>query len=271
MISIRDRSDSPGITDTRSRSRLAPDDSFPALTRTESCTDDGHPLHTRRRHLDHEKRVAIGQRKNQVGIKAGVLNQRCHRLRRKTTKMYPHQILWCQITDHLSQRMVIVDLTVTVGENQQTVDCADPPTQIFDDIEGGLVGPVSVLHHQNRRTETTRQKVQKDLHHRPPVALLQNLTKRRLLPGDIPERTPRLRSQQIVTKPEIDMRLIVATPETLPDQKALANTRLTPEQDHFPPSRVHPGQQTRQQPKLFVPVQEHEPKTTELAHTRLQG
>ena len=109
--------------------------------------------------------------------------------------MYPHQILRCQITDHLSQRMVMVDLTVSVSEHKQPVGSGNPSTQIFDDVEGCLICPVSVLDHQNRGTEATRQKVEKDLHHRPTVTLLQNFTKRRLLPGDVPERAQRLRGQ----------------------------------------------------------------------------
>ena len=38
---MRNRSDSPGLTETRSRTRRASGESFDALARTESWTDDG--------------------------------------------------------------------------------------------------------------------------------------------------------------------------------------------------------------------------------------
>ena len=154
--------------------------------------------------------------------------------------MYPHQILRCQITDHLSQRMVMVDLTVAVGEQEQTVGSADSPAQILDDVEGCLIRPMGVLNNQNRRTEATRQKVQKDLHHRPPVTFLQNFTKRRLSPGDIPERTQRLTSQQIVTRPKVDMGVISMSLDELANQRALADTRLPTEQHHLAACCVKP-------------------------------
>jgi hypothetical protein len=54
--------------------------------------------------------------------------------------------------------------------------------------------------------------------------------------------------------------------DELPDQRALANTSLTPDQDDFSPRRLDPGQQLSQQAQLNIPLQKHEPEATGGAH-----
>ncbi len=61
--------------------------------------------------------------------------------------MHPHQVLRGKLPNHLSQRMVVVDLAVPIGEKEQPVGSDDPPTQVFDGVEGCLISPLSVLDH----------------------------------------------------------------------------------------------------------------------------
>jgi hypothetical protein len=77
--------------------------------------------------------------------------------------------------------------------------------------------------------------------------------------------------QQIVTKPENDMRRISMSLNKLSNQGALADTRLTPDQDNLPPRRTDPSQQVSHQAKLFFPLQKHESKPTEPHITALMG
>ena len=65
--------------------------------------------------------------------------------------MYSDQILWWKLSDHRPQGMVEIDFTIPIRDQDQCVGPGDPPTEVFDGVQGRLVGPMSVLDHENRR------------------------------------------------------------------------------------------------------------------------
>ena len=82
------------------------------------------------------------------------------------------------------------------------------------------------------------------------------------LPSDLPERTERLRGQQIVTRPEENERPIAMSLNNMSDQCALANPGLAPNQDDLSPMRPDSGHEVGHQPQLGFPLKQHEPEPT---------
>ena len=57
--------------------------------------------------------------------------------------MDPEEDLRRKLPDHPAKRVVGIDLTVAVGQDDDAVGASDPPTQELDDVEGCLIGPLS--------------------------------------------------------------------------------------------------------------------------------
>ncbi len=62
------------------------------------------------------------------------------------------------------------------------------------------------------------------------------------------------------------MRLVSIPLGEFGDERTLANTGLTPEQDDLPPGRIDIGQQISHQAEFSIPLQKHEPQRNEPAH-----
>lgn len=130
--------------------------------------------------------------------------------------------------------MLVVDLAIAVGEYEQPVGSGDPSAQIPDCVESHLICPLSVFDHENRGTQAPGQQFEKHRHHGQAITVLQSLSQRSLFAGDVPERRQRLRSQQIITKSDMDVGLIGVALDKFPDQGGLADAGLSTHEDDFP-------------------------------------
>ena len=97
------------------------------------------------------ERVAAGHPVQLGGVhlaRPGQRGDRRHRQRRQPHP--PRRALGGQVAEHDPERVVHGQLVVTVGDQQQRRDPAEPPAEQAEQVNGGLVGPVHVLDHHDR-------------------------------------------------------------------------------------------------------------------------
>jgi len=94
---------------------------------------------------------------------------------------------------------------VPVGGQEQDREVADPPAEEAQQVDGGLVGPVDILHDQHvqlaRRTDLPQQRGEQLFAGGVGPAQLQQLAAE--LAGDVEERAERPRGEQAVTGPPV--------------------------------------------------------------------
>ena len=151
--------------------------------------------------------------------------------------------------------MVVVELTIAIGEKQQSIGPGDSAPDVLDRIESGLVGPVRVLDDEDGRANRTRQQVEHRLQDTRPIAVMQGRRYRHLIAGQIPEWAKRLRNQQVVTRPKENVCSVCLTINELVNQRAFADTGFAAKQHDLASGRVEAGEQTPQQVELFIPLE----------------
>ncbi len=110
--------------------------------------------------------------------------------------MQPRDIAGRQITQQQPQRMVVDELVIAVGQDQQGGSAVYASGQVFDEIERCLVGPVDVFDHQDGGR--ARNIVEKGSEERRTVrlALEQHAQRGSGLLGDVIERAQWTRRKQ---------------------------------------------------------------------------
>jgi hypothetical protein len=149
--------------------------------------------------------------------------------------------------------MVVTQLVVAVGQHQHAGQVGDPPGEVADHVEGGVVGPVHVLDDHHRRpvgellvggTED-RVPLRRDVHDRVQRSV-----------GDachVSERPERARRHQVVAHPDQHASAIPCLLGERPDQTRLADSGLA----------VHQHDRT----KTPTSLAQHRPQLAELGVT----
>ncbi len=156
--------------------------------------------------------------------------------------------------------MFEVDFAHAIGEEEEAVGPRHAPTDVLDGVGRGLVRPLAVLDHHHRGTQRAGHQVEEALQHRLAVAAQQRLAQPRLGAGDVPQGTQGLGCPQVVAEPDVCVRGGGDRVQELGDQGALADPRLTPDEDHPAARRPDVGQEIRQGAELILSLQKHRPR-----------
>ncbi len=165
------------------------------------------------------------------------------------------------VTDDTPQRMLKVDVTVAVGEDQDAVRARDAPPQEPDGVQGRGVSPLRVLDDEDRRARP-RHEAEHVLHQSRSIARIQLLAQRWLGPRHVPEGVERSRDEQVVTGTAVDECRGRLRGGERGDQGALADARLAPDEDDLAAGRAEPADDIVQQGQLCVALQQHDTQHT---------
>ena len=140
-----------------------------------------------------------------------------------------------RLAEQLLQRVLAGQLVVAVGQHQQGRQAGDPAGQVAQHVQGGLVGPVHVLHHQDGRVPGPVQFGPQRGRHRVPLAALPQRPGQlgADLPDQVAERPQGPRGAQVVAVADEQAPVRRQQPAQRPDQARLADARL-PEDEHQP-------------------------------------
>ena len=132
-----------------------------------------------------------------------------------------------EIAEHRPQGVASVQLIVAVGQDDQRRRAADPPAEIFEQIERRRVCPMHVLEYEHGRLLAALQLVQQSAEDREPVGCgLHQLQQRAFcLKRDVVERTQRLRREQRIAPTEQRARLGAMRGEEAFDQGRSCRSR----------------------------------------------
>jgi len=105
-----------------------------------------------------------------------------------------------EIVEHRPQGVAPVQLIVAVGQDDQCRCAADPPAEMFEQIERRCIGPVNLLKHEHGRLLATLQLVQESTEDRGPVGCGSHQLQQSALclKRDVVQRAQRLRREQRV-------------------------------------------------------------------------
>ena len=196
----------------------------------------GYLFHAGPQHFRHVERVPAGQPVQLGRGQAAPAGQRPHRARgQRHQPDAPGTPLRAEIAERHAEPVGGGQAVVPVGGDEQHRGVAQPPAQVAEQVEGGLVGPVDVLdddHVQHpRRAEHAEQRAEQFLAAGPgPAALQQRAAE---LIRQVEQRPERARREQAVAHAPrpASIRQIPAQPL---DQRRLPHSRLAAEQDQPP-------------------------------------
>ena len=119
--------------------------------RTASWTVAGSVLTTGRDHLGDEEGVAAGLPEQGLGIDAGAGRQLSHRVRGQQRHLQPpYDRLRGDVAEHHPQRVGRTQVLVPIRRDDEDLGAVEPPGEEAREVERGHVGPVQVLHDQDR-------------------------------------------------------------------------------------------------------------------------
>jgi len=174
------------------------------------------------------KRVAAGQPVQRGGVEAASAGQHRHRFRRQRREAdAPDAPIGGQVAEGQAEQVRRAQTFVPVGGQQQDRHVPDPPAEETQQVDGGLVGPVDVLHDQHvqlaRLADLSQQRAEQLLARGLGAAQLQQLAAEPT--GDVVERAERPRGEQAVAGSPVPGGLgqVVFCPL---DQCRLADARL---------------------------------------------
>ena len=132
--------------------------------------------------------------------------------------------------------MATIQLVVAVGQDDQRRCGANPPAEIFEQIERRRVGPMHVLEHEHGWLLANLQLVQESAEDREPVGGGSHQLQQRAFDSkrDVIERTQRLRREQRIAPTEQRARLGAMRGEEVFDQGGLADPSLAGHQRDAP-------------------------------------
>jgi hypothetical protein len=185
-------------------------------------------------------------------VAAGQLLDRAGRQRRQDQ---PPHLLGPERAQHPAQRMVVAQLVVAVGQQQHAGQGRDPPGQVADHVQGGVVGPVHVLDDHHRRP--AGQLLVDGPEHGVPTGHRLHRPGQGApgAPGHVPERAQGARRDQVVAGPDEHPGVGRRLPRERPDQARLADPGLAGD-EHDRAATLHGSPERLPQPtKLGVPLQ----------------
>jgi hypothetical protein len=141
------------------------------------------------------------------------------------------------------RRVVAADLVVPVGDHHHRGRAPDAPAHVPQHVEGGVVGPVDVLDHQDRRASGVGELGEHRGEHVVPGTLGQELFQPRGVAGErVAQRAERPRGDQVVAPADEDPRAPPDAGGERPHHAALADAGLTAEEHHAAPALRRRGQ-----------------------------
>ena len=189
-----------------------------------------------REHLGDEERVARRHGEHLVGVDPAGRAQPPDRVRRQAPQRQPvDPARGRRLAEQLLQGMLAGQLVVAVGQHQHSRQLGDPAGQVAQHVQGGLVGPVHVLHHQDGRVPGPVQLgPQRGQHCVPLPALGQRPGQLGAdLADQVTERPQSPRGAQVVAVADQQAPVRRQQPPDRPDQARLADAGLA-EDEHQP-------------------------------------
>lgn len=92
------------------------------------------------------------------------------------------------------------------------------------------------------------------------LLVLERQAKPRFVAGDVPQGPIRLGGLEIVTEADEEPHRRGGRPGEFPDEGALADSRFSPNEDHFAASVGKVGDQTGQEVEFLLPFEQHNEK-----------
>ena len=155
------------------------------------------------------------------------------------------------------QRMAAVHLVVAVGQQQHRGEVGDAPDQVAQQVQGGLVGPVHVLHDQHGGVPGPVQLVQQRGEERVPVAGVAQRPGQvgTDAAGEVADRAQHARRRQVVAVAHEEPRVGWEVVAQLAHQARLADAGLAGDQDHGTGSRRSEPGGVGQRRQLGLPLE----------------
>ena len=161
-----------------------------------------HPLAGRRdQQFVHEERVPRRQLEELSRIQRAVPAELAHRAGgQPAQRQPPHPVAAGRLAEQAVQRVLAAQLVVAVGEDEHRGQPGDPPGEVAQRVQGGVVGPVHVLDDQDPRVVRPVQfGAQRGQQPVPVAAVGHRLAEFRPDAADqVPERAQRPRGGQVV-------------------------------------------------------------------------
>ena len=153
--------------------------------------------------------------------------------------------------------MAPVHLVVAVGQQQHRGQVGDPPDQVAQEVQGGLVGPVHVLHDQHGRVPGPVQLVQQRGEERVPVPGVAQRAGQvgTDAAGEVADRAQDARGRQVVALAHEEPRVGRESVAQLAHQAGLADPGLAGDQDHGTGSRRGEPGGVGQRRQLGLPLE----------------
>ena len=182
-----------------------------------------------REDLGDEERVARRHGEHLVGVDPAGGAQPPDRVRRQAPQWQPlDPARGRRLAEQLLQGMLSGQLVVAVGQHQHRRQAGDPACQVSQHVQGGLVGPVHVLHHQDGRVPGPVQLGPQRGQHCVPLAALGQRPGQlgADLADQVPERPQGPRGAEVVAVADQQAPLGRQQPAQRPDQARLADAGL---------------------------------------------
>ena len=210
-------------------------------------------------HFGHVERVPAGQPVQRGRFQPAAGGQHRRRARGQRGEADPpDRPLGGQVPQGNAERIVRGQPFIPVGRDEQHGGVPDPPAQKPQQVDGGLIGPVDILHDQHvqliRLADLAQQGTEEVLARRVRPAEVEELTAQ--LGRDIKQGPERPRGEQAVAGPPEPGRLR-QVPLHLLDQRRLAHARLAGHEHQ--PALGLPGlpRIAGQRGQLRLPFQQH--------------
>jgi hypothetical protein len=159
----------------------------------------GNPAVRVGQHFREEERVARRE-PVQVGGRVPARHAR-RRIRGKAAQGDPPHPGTAESAEQTAQRRSEAERVVAVGRQQHRGQRGDAPAEEAQDVQGGVVGPVDVLDHQQGRLPSVGQLVVQRGEHGVLVTCFERLGEGRGLPADgVAQRPQRAQAQEVLAR-----------------------------------------------------------------------
>ena len=205
------------------------------LAKTRGASQDriSHRIRDReiwgRERLRDEERIPRRLAVELLGINVPHRGEQRHRIGGQPLHLEPgHALAASDVAEHQAKRMRTIELVLTIRDDNQSTNRRDPAPDETHNIERRLVRPVKILQDNQRRRprrQLAHERIRDLIGSRP--ALHKPLEIAAGQPGDIEQRPKRARREQRITfPPQNASRASLLVAET-PQQRRLADARLT--------------------------------------------
>ncbi len=188
-----------------------------------------HLAGRRGQRLGDEERVPAGQRVH-LGRAVRVAGQLGHRRRRQRLRAQPARA--GQLAEQGAQRMARLEVTRAQRQHQQAVPVADAPGQVPQQVEGGVVGPVHVLHREHGHRRPVQLGDGRGEHPLGPTGPDRRGQRPGGVDGRVAQRPERAAGAQVVAAPDEGAHAPVERRQERPQQAGLADAGLALDQHH---------------------------------------